>query len=34
VLVGEIGYSVTAGEMGLTTEAIRRRVLKILGPPP
>jgi len=26
------GYSVTAREMGLTTEAIRKRVLKILGP--
>jgi hypothetical protein len=32
-LAREFGYSVTAREMGLTTEAIRRRVLRILGPP-
>jgi hypothetical protein len=32
-LAREYGYSVTAREMGLTTEAVRRRVLKILGPP-
>jgi hypothetical protein len=31
-LAREFGYSVTAREMGLTTEAVRRRVLKILGP--
>jgi hypothetical protein len=31
-LAKEFGYSVTAREMGLTTEAVRRRVLKILGP--
>ena len=31
-LARSLGYSVTAREMGLTTEAVRKRVLKILAP--
>ena len=30
--LNETGNSVVAREMGLTTEAVRRKVLKILGP--
>jgi hypothetical protein len=31
-LVRRLGYSAVPREMGLTTESVRKRVLKILGP--
>ena len=32
-LARQYGYAATARQMDLTPEAVRRRVLKILGPP-